>query len=189
MFHTHDFTEEQLDDMLVFARKLATEKFGDKTRKFNDELYVNHCFRVSHLVMKYKESKSLKILMIAAILHDLIEDTDYTEGQMLMDFGKLISSLVMELTTPAHITKNEKCEYLQIKMKNMTSWGLVLKLCDRLDNVSDLIFSTKQFRKSYVKETKKIMGYLVEHRNMTLTQLRILTDILQAVNVAERVDM
>lgn len=188
-FHKHDFTDEQLDDMLVFARKLAAGLFGDKKRKFNDEPYVNHCYRTATLVMKYKESNSLKILMIAAILHDLIEDTCYTEELMIQDFGKLIASLVMELTTPEHITKKTKCDYLCKKTVSMTSWGLVLKLCDRLENVTDLVFATKEFRKSYVRETKIIIGHLVTHRNLTLTQLSIVGDILKLINVAERIDI
>jgi (p)ppGpp synthase/HD superfamily hydrolase len=59
----------------------------------------------------------------------------------------------------------------------MSSWGLVIKLADRLDNVSDLKDASEKFREKYSKETKYILNQLEKNRELTKTQNKIMREI------------
>lgn len=145
--------------------------------------YINHPLRVANYVRKYKTSSNLEDLYIAAILHDIIEDTEGTYYDIIKLFGPQVASIVLELTNDENL-KHEvgKTKYLEIKMKNMSSWALVIKLCDRLDNITDVISSTEIFRNKYVKETIEIINYILENRNLTQTHLNIIEAIIERIN-------
>ena len=67
-------------------------------------------------------------------------------------------------------------------MKNMSSWALVIKLCDRLDNVSDLMNSSENFRNRYSRETIDILNYLLSNRKLSDTHINIIKGILSALD-------
>ena len=62
-------------------------------------------------------------------------------------------------------------------MLDMPDDVLELKLCDRLSNVVDLKNSDEQFRNKYTIETKIIIAYLRQHRNLSQIQERIISEI------------
>lgn len=172
------------------AVTLAIEKHTGQVRKFSGEPYVEHPIRVAQIVLKYKESHSIDILRTVAVLHDTVEDTDLTIVEVEEMFGIEVAAMVEELTTPAHITKKEKGEYLKKKMTHMTSWGLVIKLSDRLDNVSDLRHTSKQFRQSYIKETRAIISHLIAMRSfLSMTHLQLIHETLKEVNGVAKLDL
>ena len=135
---------------------------------------------------KFKQSKNLENLIISAYLHDTLEDTEATYYDLVEKFGPQVASIVLELTTDIDFKKElGKTKYLEIKMKNMSSWALVIKLCDRLDNVSDLINADETFKDKYIKETLEIISYLVKNRQLSNTQITIIKDILKALSNVE----
>lgn len=162
---------------LMKAKKYAKTQHEGQTRKTGGP-YFKHPQRVAQLVKKYKSSHKLKNLMAAAFLHDTIEDTDTTEQDLKKMFGALTASLVQELTSDKESIKEKgKEKYLSDKMINMSNWGLVIKLADRLDNVSDLNTSSKEFRKRYKRQTEEILSKLKKQRKLTNTQKRLIKEI------------
>ena len=161
------------------AISFASEKHKGQTRK-NGEPYIYHPLRVMQYVLEYKRSKHIEDLLIAACLHDVIEDTDTTYYDVFQKFGPLVASLVKELTTDEDM-KNAlgKSQYLAIKMANMTSWGLDIKLCDRLDNVESLInCGDEKFKNKYTKETIDIIDHLSKKAKLTGTSIKIIKQII-----------
>ena len=170
-----------ISEKLNKAIEYAKDMHKGQTR-LNGEPYVNHPLRVLKYVLKYKKSKNIETLLISACLHDVIEDTPATYYDIVDEFGPQVASLVLELTTDEDM-KNAlgKCRYLSIKMKNMSSWALVIKLCDRLDNVNGLFSCDDNvFKNKYINETIKILNDLVNNRNATLstTHLTIIEQII-----------
>lgn len=161
------------------AERFAKEKHSNQKRKFSNEPYFNHVKNVSEIVKKYKKSHRIDDLIAAALLHDILEDTNTSEYDLKNIFGDLIASLVRELTSNNEkIEKKGKKEYLAEKMSNpkkMSNWALVIKLADRLDNISDK--SSDEFAKKYSKETKYILNYLEKNRKLTKTQRKLLNSI------------
>ena len=160
------------------ALQFATQAHTDQTRS-GGEPYIRHPERVAELVRKYKDSKKLDELLSAAFLHDTIEDTDTTEEQLRKMFGDLVATLVKELTSDKEkIEKLGKAEYLTQKMINMSSWALVIKLADRLDNVADIkTAKTPEWRHRYREETESILRNLEQNRKLSGTHQNIIAAI------------
>lgn len=165
-----------------FATEFATYYHEGQKRK-DGSPYVEHPKRVANYTLIYKDSGNIESLFCAAMLHDTIEDTVVTYEDIVENFGIVIAKLVQELTSNFEIQKAiGKVEYLSNKMINMSSWALVIKLCDRLDNVQDLAFSDDSFKRRYITETTDIMLKVSEHRiDLSDTHRKIIYDIGRAI--------
>ena len=179
-FQLSEFRAYHLDPVEE-ALKFATRMHEGQYRT-NGEPYISHPIRVAHNVEKYKNSKDLNILKMAAYLHDTIEDTNATYEDLATLFGSTVASIVLELTTDKDMKAEiGKTRYLEIKMKNMSSWAI--KLCDRLDNISDLSICSEEFRKRYTEETIAIIEYVLQNRNLSKTHIHIIKDIVHELCV------
>lgn len=148
--------------------------------------YFSHPARVAVLVNHYKgPSSEVTTLAAAAYCHDLLEDTSVSYYDLVNAFGYPTASLVLELTTNPEMKSGvgSKKEYLAYKLKHMTHWALVIKLCDRLDNLSDLSGADDKWRKKYLDETIYILQYLEANRELTSTHKNIIADLWRICNV------
>lgn len=177
------------EELIDKARDFATIMHKGQYRKDGQE-YINHPIRVANNILAFKKSNNLDILLSSAYLHDTVEDTQATYNDLLRLFGNAIASLVLELTNDKEMVKLiGKTDYLSIKMKNMSHYALCLKLCDRLDNVSDLVNVDKEFRHRYIIETSDILEYLIRNRNLSNTQLMIALKIVEYLDLANQNDI
>lgn len=166
-----------IDKALEFAKR----KHDGQTR-FDGSPYVNHPIRVANLIQKYKDSHEIDSLIAAAYLHDTLEDTDTTYYELCREFGILIASLVRELTTNEDFKALlGKTLYLQLKLKSMSNWALDIKLCDRLDNLSELDEASLEFKNKYIVETASIISFLLNNRSLTKTGRAITQDIVTLI--------
>lgn len=104
----------------------------------------------------------------AGLLHDIIEDTQVTEADLTAIFGKEITDLVVKVTKITSESKkqrqlNRKKEDLNLKsLVNIAMSSqqevnaLVLKLADRLDNISSIEFLAVEKQKIIAKETLEL---------------------------------
>lgn len=175
-------TKSKKRDMASEALDYATTMHKGQYRKDGTD-YINHPIRVANYVSEFKSSLNMDVLLASAYLHDTLEDTDATYYDIVNKFGLQIASLVLELTTDEEIKKYlGKTKYLEIKMKNMSNWALLIKLCDRLDNVSDLMTSSESFRNRYARETIDILNYLLSNRELSDTHINIIKSILSTLD-------
>lgn len=166
---------------LEFARK----KHKGQMRKNNTPVeYITHPINVANLVKKYANNKeNIDDLVSSAYLHDTLEDTNTTYEELICNFGNIISNLVKELTNNDVLKKEMgKTKYLSMKMANMSENALIIKLCDRLDNVSSLYDTNKAFIDKYLRETISILNYIINNRNLNTIHLNIINDINKEVN-------
>lgn len=145
------------DEAVVKAWRFATKKHEKQTRKISGEPYVNHCIRVSIILseltcMGRNEDKTL---IVTALLHDILENTDTTLEELQREFGERVTQLVYSLSNDQEkVSQIGKVEYLKSKIKLLDSDGLLIKLADRLDNVSDLKpFGEDTWSDEYAKRT------------------------------------
>ncbi len=163
--------------MIAKAKKFAIEKHKGQKRRFSDERYVEHPIRVAKTVLGSKDSHELDTLVVAAFLHDVVEDTKTKIEEIRSIFGEKVASLVVELTSKGNLRKEEKAEYLSEKMIHMSSWALVIKLADRLDNVSGIEDTNKEFKERYSKETREIISKLESERSLNNTHKKLIEQI------------
>lgn len=165
--------EVNIDEVIAFA----TERHRGQMRQDGQE-YITHPLRVSEIVAKYKPSQNANILRAGAILHDVLEDT-YTSYRELQDrFGEVIASLVMEVTSSTFMPKLVgKQIYLAHKMQYMSSYALIIKLADRLDNLNDLSGVNFEKIKRTFFDTIYMINYIENKRILTDAQSNLVSAI------------
>lgn len=167
-----------------FAAEYAEKAHGNQLRK-DGRLYFTHPQRVAQLVRAYKgNSHEIESLVAAAYCHDLLEDTSIRYYDLIAAFGYCVASLVLEVTTNKSMKNavGSKKEYLACKLEQLSSWALVIKLCDRLDNISDMNGCTEEWQRKYIEETIYILDYIEAHRELTATHIHIINDIVFEIN-------
>jgi GTP diphosphokinase / guanosine-3',5'-bis(diphosphate) 3'-diphosphatase len=171
--------------LIIKAREFATKKHDGQVRR-DGTPYINHAFRVMSIVFEFKERNRLDELFAAALLHDTLEDTNTGISELRENFGEVIALLVVELTTDKLRSKVVgKTEYLSGKFSNeraISSWALVIKLADRLDNVSDLDTSDRNFAVKKKAETLGILNVLEKKRELTNTHKKLILAIREKLN-------
>jgi len=165
------------------AKTFAEMKHKGQMRKFENKPYFIHPERVAHILYQFKISKNISQLIAAAYLHDTLEDTNTTIEEIRDNFGDLVASIVLELTSDKEqITQLGKKEYLANKMAKMSSYALTLKLADRIDNVNKLNWQNDKFKNKYKEETYYILDRLKKERRLSNPQKNMVNEILTHLN-------
>ena len=147
-------------DMVQKAFELANEAHKGVRRR-SGEPYILHPIAVAQIVVSniglgYKS-------ICAALLHDVVEDTDYTVDDIRNIFGDKIASLVDGLTKIKTVLDNEdKAKQNSIQAENFKRILLTLnddvrvvliKLADRLHNCRTIEFMPEYKRDKILSET------------------------------------
>ena len=103
-----------------------------------------------------------------------MEDCDCDYHEIEREFGTLVATIVLELTSdPIKLKELGKHEYLKQKMVGMSKYAFVLKLVDWYSNILD------KPGEKYIVNTRKLMTHLLNNRlDITERQIRIINDIL-----------
>lgn len=120
------------------ALDFAAYKHRAQRRKSSEGIpYINHPIAVARLLAEVGGVQEEDVL-IAALLHDTIEDTATTADEVTAAFGSTVCGLVLEVTDDKSLPKARRKE-LQIEHGPALSPGAALiKLADKIANVSDL---------------------------------------------------
>src|ERR1700722_14735124 len=92
-----------LDAALFAAQKHA----GQKRKGQAAEPYVNHLIEVAQLVSSALPETDTNLVM-AALLHDVVEDSDVSKDDLIQRFGQDVADLVAELTDDMSLPKPER---------------------------------------------------------------------------------
>lgn len=116
----------------------AADKHRNQRRKDTEASpYINHPIAVAELLANEAGVLDVQVL-IAAILHDTVEDTQTTHAELTALFGTRVSSIVAEVTDDKSLPKAQR-KRLQIEHARTASAGAQLvKLADKIVNLRDL---------------------------------------------------
>ena len=181
------------------AWNFAKEAHKGQVRKFINKPYFGaHVVKVNGIVKQYTTDEDL---LCAALLHDVIEDCfeDPEVGYHIIEeeFGKRVADIVMELTSSKEDIDdnyNSKADYLIVKMIHMSDDALIIKLSDRLQNISDAFTASERFRTKYFQETVQIMDELEGHRrynrvqDLLVNQIKMKLDNINSIFKIKRFD-
>jgi GTP diphosphokinase / guanosine-3',5'-bis(diphosphate) 3'-diphosphatase len=99
-----------------------------------EEPYINHLLEVATLVAEATGGKDLE-LVIAALLHDSIEDQKVPRTILAEQFGERVAKLVEEVTDDKTLAKRER-KRLQVEHAHKNSCrAKILKLADKTSNL------------------------------------------------------
>jgi (p)ppGpp synthase/HD superfamily hydrolase len=125
------------------------------------EPYVTHLLEVAKLVAEATGGTDHN-LIVAALLHDTIEDQGVTREEIATRFSEDVADLVVEVTDDKKLPKAER-KRLQIEhAPNLTPRAKVLKLADKISNLRSVAASPPadrplQRRIDYVTWTTKVV--------------------------------
>ncbi len=124
---------------LLQALRFAAEKHRDHRRKGATAApYINHPITVAEQLAAFGLGSDMELLM-AAILHDVVEDTDTTEAELVEVFGKRVARIVMEVTDDNTLRRTERKKLVVSKISGKSREARLLKLSDLIANIGDMI--------------------------------------------------
>ena len=127
--------------LLIKAVKFSAERHKTQRRKGAEgSPYINHPIDVAEMLWSVGSVRDIQVI-IAAILHDTVEDTRTTPAEIEEHFGPVVRSLVQEVTDDKSLPKLER-KRLQIEHAPHLSTGAKqIKLADKISNIHDVAFA------------------------------------------------
>jgi guanosine-3',5'-bis(diphosphate) 3'-pyrophosphohydrolase len=147
---------------ILKAIAFAAKAHGEQKRKYTGEPYIVHPIAVAQILGNIFPD----YVIIAAILHDTVEDTPATPQSISENFGYKVAGLVKELTDV--FTKEEypglnraqrkSCECDRIATISFEAKSI--KLADLIDNTESIVLHDPGFAKTYLAEKQDMLRVL-----------------------------
>ena len=160
-------TKNVLDfDLINKAIYWARKYHGEQKRK-SGEPYYSHPLEVAYMVSDYKLKTDV---IVASILHDIIEDTEVTVGMIFDDFGWRIAEMVDRLTRDRPDGSKLSVEEILINAyKNNDKEILLIKVIDRFHNLNTVSYLSPEKQKKQAYET--IKNFLICTEELSLNYM------------------
>lgn len=127
-----------ISKILEAARFAARKHHGQFRKGADPEPYIVHPLEVSNLLTSVGKVEDPEIL-IAAILHDTIEDTETTADEITELFGSRVTRIVLEVTDDKSLPKQRRKELQVEHAPHMSVEAKQLKMCDKISNIGDIL--------------------------------------------------
>lgn len=152
--------------VIVRAYKIAAKMHRGQKRKSGDD-YITHPLAVSTILAELGMTPPT---IVAALLHDTVEDTPYTLDQLTRDFGDEVARLVDGVTKLDKVRYGENAEAETIR-KMIVAMSrdirvLIIKLADRLHNMRTLRYLRQDKQERKARETIEIYAPLAHRLGM-----------------------
>ncbi len=134
-----NFTEST--GLLLKAIRFSAEKHRNQRRKdVPKSPYINHPIEVAETLWEVGGVRD-SVTLIAALLHDTIEDTNTTSVEIEQNFGYEVMSLVLEVTDDKTLPRPQRKAQQIVTAPLKSPRAKLIKLADKICNIRDLIFS------------------------------------------------
>ena len=126
---------------LLDAIAFSVAKHRNQRRKDAEASpYINHPLQLAHVLATEGGVNDLKTLM-AAVLHDTVEDTETSYDELCERFGKKVADVVMEVTDDKSLPKAERKQRQVEHAPHMSKRAALVKLADKTCNLRDVVGS------------------------------------------------
>jgi GTP diphosphokinase / guanosine-3',5'-bis(diphosphate) 3'-diphosphatase len=123
---------------LLCAASFAADKHSAQRRKdVGASPYINHPLAVAALLATEGGVVDADLL-VAALLHDTVEDTDTSTAELLQRFGTTVCNLVAEVTDDKSLPKARRKELQIDHAPHKSTAAKQLKIADKICNIRDL---------------------------------------------------
>jgi len=127
--------------MVLRAADRAARWHVDQRRKgAAEEPYVNHLLEVASLVAEATAGRDPELVM-AALLHDAVEDQDVSRETIAQEFGDRVAAIVAEVTDDKSLPKAERKRKQVDAAAGKSPAAKILKLADKLSNIRSIAHS------------------------------------------------
>jgi guanosine-3',5'-bis(diphosphate) 3'-pyrophosphohydrolase len=124
---------------LLQAAVFAAQKHSNQRRKNASATpYINHPLEVANHLADVGQVSDEDIL-VAAILHDTIEDTETTEQELRALFGEAVARLVLECTDDKRLPKAERKRLQILNAPHKSPGAKQIKIADKTCNLRSIL--------------------------------------------------
>ena len=169
-------------DVAVIERAviLARKAHAGQYRKSGQE-YIEHPLNVAKILVDWKMDLSS---VVAGVLHDVVEDTEYTIEDIEKEFGKDIAFLVDGVTkvSAARSGMQDLSNYTSQTTDNLSKLliatsqdvrVIIVKLADRLHNLSELMYLSLEKQQKIARESLEVFAPMADRIGMGRVRMQI----------------
>ena len=142
------------------AEQFAVKAHGPQKRKYSGAPYIVHPIEVANIVRTVPHSDAM---LAAALLHDVIEDTEAGYDDVASNFGVVIADLVLELTDVSRPEDGNRALRKSLDRAHLAGASAdaqTIKLADVISNTKDIQENDPKFAKVYVQEMRMLLEVL-----------------------------
>lgn len=147
------------------AHFAAEEHAGQRRKGLAAEPYINHLLEVAELVSSVQPADTN--LIVAALLHDSIEDAGVTKEELIQTFGSDVADLVVEMTDDKTLPKAERKRLQIVDASELSVRAQIIKLADKISNLRAILASppanwSAERQQEYFEWAKRVVDGLSE---------------------------
>lgn len=153
--------EEQA--LVARARYFAAKKHAGQKRKYTGEPYIVHPIAVADRV---RMAGGTPNMVAAALLHDVLEDTDATVDEVEAVTNREVAILVLELTDQytkefyPELNRKVRKELEAKRLATVSMPAKLIKLADMADNTATITQHDPAFAKVYLQEKAALLEWM-----------------------------
>lgn len=163
-----------LHAILDAAHFAARKHAGQRRKGAAGEPYINHLLEVAELVASALDAPDPN-LVIAALLHDTVEDAGVTADELAHRFSPDVADLVMELTDDKTLPKAERKRLQILNAPKKSVRAQVIKLADKISNLRSILNSPpvdwdEQRKRQYFEWARQVISGLRQPNPVLLAE-------------------
>ena len=171
----HSFSQKQLVDIFR-ALEFASFKHSHQKRKGSAGIpYINHPIQVTHLLIKCLQNPSTEII-IAALLHDTLEDTNTSPEELNGQFGDKVLRLVEEVTDNMELSSPKRKELQITHAHTLSAEAGYIKIADKTCNIRDMLTTrihwTHKRKIAYIEWAEKVINRINDKHNELIKEFQ-----------------
>lgn len=142
------------------ATDFAFNAHKGQIRKYSGELYIFHPIRVSILISMTNTNIDM---IVAALLHDVVEDTKFTIQDIFINFGPNVAYIVNGLTKISKLSDGNRKKRIEIDRLFISKFSndvKTIKIADIIDNCGCMLSCDSKFKKKYFLEKISLLKVL-----------------------------
>ncbi|MDX2096867.1 MAG: HD domain-containing protein [Leptolyngbyaceae cyanobacterium bins.59] len=150
---------------MLKALDFAARKHRDQRRKdVEASPYINHPIAIVHLLWNTAGVQDMTVI-VGALLHDTVEDTDTTFEELTQEFGSEVAALVGEVTDDKSLPKQTRKQLQIAHAPHLSDRAKLIKLADKISNLRDMVHSppsnwSQERRREYFEWAKSVVDQI-----------------------------
>ena len=147
------------------AKMLAGKAHEGQFRKYSGLPYIVHPIEVATIVQTVEHSEEM---IAAALLHDVVEDTDYSFEDIAKEVSPEVADLVKGLSDVSKPEDGNRKVRKAIDKDHLAEQNAevqTIKLADVISNSQDIKANDPKFAKVYIEEMKALLEVLTKGDN------------------------
>lgn len=149
---------KEQSEVVTNALIFATQAHGGQQRKYSGEPYITHPIEVMMLV---RGADGTEEMQAAALMHDVVEDTEVSIQEICDLFGGEIATLVYELTEPEwEGNRSTRKQFERARLAEVSAEAQTIKLADLISNTRSIVERDPKFAKVYLQEKRDLLAVM-----------------------------